>query len=113
MNLIDAEIKRLRDPAAEYQDAARRLLRAADGMENGDSTAPTKAEPMRHTAVAQSTIRPGTRKEELVTFLKANPGSKRSKILAGTNIPVGTISFLLKAENGFESRGKKWFNKEN
>ena len=115
MDLIESEIKRLREKAAEYQEAAKRLLRAADGMEQGDNgqSAGGDADHNSTRVHLRPTVKAGSRKEELVRFLTAHPGSKRAEILSGTKIPVGTISFLLKGQqSGFEKRGKKWFVKE-
>ena len=54
-----------------------------------------------------------SRKQQVAEFIRANGPSTRSEILAGTDVPEGTIRYCLKDETRFvRDKDGKWRNVE-
>lgn len=51
---------------------------------------------------------PGTRKDQIVNFLRATGPSTRSEIRDGTGIPVGTLATTLNDRTMFRNREGRW-----
>jgi len=97
---LRAEAKWHRDVADHFEAAAAALERSR----------PSNGSPRPIESKSSDNSRVSARVQQLKDFLAKHPGSKRKQIIAGTNIPVGTIGYLLKTKNGFEKRNAKWYN---
>ena len=100
---IDLKIKELEE--------AKRVLRNAFGIEGENKQ--TKLFVTRTTPVPQVAEKVDkTRKDEVASLLRKDPGLSRGEIQEKTGIPVGTISFVLNDKETFGNRDGKWYLKE-
>ena len=98
IQLIDAKI-------AELQNAKRTLLEAFGRTVNlGAGTATVQAKAIN----ANLTVIGTTRKAELVKLLQEQGPLRRSEIIKRSDIPKGTIAYLLNDKDTFVSQDGKW-----
>ncbi|HEY8749988.1 MAG TPA: hypothetical protein VIM11_18535 [Tepidisphaeraceae bacterium] len=91
----------LREQAARFRDAANKMDEVADILEgtNGQKTvAKNKTNPDRPTRLQKRT---GTRLDQLKKYLLAHGPMYRKDVMDKSGIPVGTVAYLLKSQNGF------------
>jgi len=106
----------LREQAKRYIDAGEKLLAAADALDGLDSPAKKNGDIHKDDREEQTpeapaaTERPAApRLTELKEFVLKNAPITRKEIIDRSGLPIGTISYLLKPENGFVRLGhKKW-----
>jgi hypothetical protein len=94
----------LRAEATRLQNAAQKLLEAAEVLDGQQQKRP-KIERIRLNPAPEDNsdhAGNGTRAEQLRRYLRLHPGARRRAIIEGTRMPVGTIAYLLKPANGFE-----------
>jgi hypothetical protein len=99
--------KSLRRKAAALQEQVNRMLLAADALEGRMPEAAPVTEPRDPPTVPVPDVTLG-RVEQLKMLLRASGPLRRSEILAKAGMPTGTISCILKRNNGFQrdSEGK-------
>jgi hypothetical protein len=91
--------EQLREQARRFEQAARKLLEAADVLDgvvnrNGNLVSVKRPRTMLK-------VRKGTRADHLRTFLRQRGPSTRKEIIEATKFPLGTINYLLKEKRGF------------
>jgi len=101
----------LREQARHYQDAADKLIAAAEVLEGfGQSNGhPPAAAGKRKRRRGRS----GGRLEQLKKFLKDNGPAIRQHIIDNAGLPKGTVAYLLKEKNGFAKDEKKLWHVAN
>jgi len=97
IQLIDAKI-------AELQKAKQTLIEAFGKTVNLNANISAKSQ----TSQAQLTITKATRKSALIKLLKEQGPLSRAEIIKTSDIPRGTIAYLLNDKDSFFSKDGKW-----
>jgi len=106
-----ANVEQLRDQARRFREAAEKMMEVVAILGGSNGTKDVADRQSDGLAARKPHKKTGTRLEQLRKFLAENGPASRRDIREKSGLPMGTIAYLLKAENGFVSdENKLWRN---
>lgn len=107
MNILDL-INSLEAEAARLNGQAKKLVEAAMVLRGDNNTSSKQSVSYTVSSLSGSAVISPNRMIQLKDFLKSRGAMKTGEIIKGSEIPRGTVSALLREENGFikDSQGR-------